>query len=167
MEKPGRRDFLSHAFKGTIIGLLGFFSGSIFHRKTAFSAAKMMGLDDDSLESVLKRVTKDNLYSELNAADLSPEEKLAIAAVKEVSNRDLSRLLDTWKVEEGESTAMGSGNTCGDGCGGSCGNVCGHGCSPPIDGFAVVDQKGKLNIDMQNLDKSRFKNFLKKAIRLK
>lgn len=162
MKRNSRRAFFKQAAKGTVIGLLGFIPGSFFNRKTVLAATGFASMGDETLESVLKRVTKDNLYSELNKAGLSPEEKLAVVSVKEVSHSDISKTLDQLR---GKGAAMSSGNVCGSGCGGSCGNTCGSSCSPPLDAFSVVDKRGKLNIKINKIDKSRFRSALEKAVR--
>jgi hypothetical protein len=161
MKKRNRREFLGHMIKGGVVGLLGILPGSLFNREQAFASAQ----SKDSLESVLKRVTKSNLYRELNVAKLSQEEKVAIAAVKEIPRDTLKETIT--RVQSGkESICANGGFGCGNGCGGECGCLCGLDCSMPTKIIDIVDQKGDLKIKTNTIDKSRLLNTLEKALEL-
>lgn len=158
MKNHNRRVFLGQMLKGAAIGMLSLFPGTFFNRGISFAA----GQSEDTLESVLKRVTKNNLYRELNKANLSPEEKFAIAAVKEIPREQLKETIE--KMRKGGPVAE-----TGYGCGLDCGSICGHGCGVDcgsVCNVAVVDQKGSLDIKLNLINKSKFRNTLEKALQL-
>lgn len=156
MNRNTRRDVLVQGLRGALVGLLGLLPGSIFAPRSANAVPK------ESLEDVLKRVTKEDLYQQLNTAELTDAEKLAIATVKEVEK---SKVEEVIKIIRSEELAMGSGNVCGSGCGGSCGNTCGNSCAPPKGALSVVDKDGKLKIKLARIDKTRFVAAVEKALK--
>lgn len=161
MKRRNRREFLGHMIKGGVIGLLGILPGSLFNRELLFAS----GQSNDSLESVLKRVTKSNLYRELNAAKLSPEEKVAVAAVTEIPRDKLKETIT--RVKSGKDSICAAGGFgCGNGCGGECGCLCGLDCSMPTKIIDIVDQKGSLKIKTNAITQSRLLTTLEKALEL-
>ncbi len=161
MKGRNRREFLGHMIKGGLVGLLGILPGSLFNREIAFASAQ----SKDSLESVLKRVTKSNLYRELNAAKLSLEEKVVIAAVTEIPRDKLKETIT--RVQSGkESICANGGFGCGNACGGECGCLCGMDCSMPTKKIDIVDQKGSLKIKTKAVNQSRLLSTLEKALEL-
>lgn len=162
MKKKNRREFLGQIFKGATIGMLSLFPGSLFFGRISIGAVQ----EKDTLESVLKRVTKSNLYSELNSAKLIAEEKLAVAMVTEIRRAELNEVIKKIDIDEGR---ISEGSICGANCGFNCGSACGLGCGDNcVSGNAVgvVDQKGELRIKLSTINKPKLVNTLKKALKL-
>lgn len=159
MQRGTRRYFIKKILRVSGIGILSLLPGSMFNLRSTFAARKSNSLGEDTLDEVLKRVTKSNLYSELNAARISPEEKLAIASVTEISSRDMSNVLKKLRTE-GQQLA---GGFCGGGCGSSCGLICGISCAEAMNTVGIVDKNGKLKFNIQSLNKTKSLDALERA----
>jgi hypothetical protein len=169
MKTSDRREFLSIMLKGAGIGFLSLLPGTFFHRLAAFAAEPTPKTD---FNSVLKSTNRSNYINILNASKLSQEDKLAIAAVRELSRSDFNKLLagigkpgpsgigngcgnnciDHTKISKKSPSAIG--NFCGMGCNAAkipstspvaIGNGCGSKCSVPANATGVLDRYGKLN----------------------
>lgn len=187
MKTSDRREFLSVMLKGTGIGLLSLLPGTFFHRQSAFAAETASGTD---FNSILKSTNTSNYINVLNTTKLSQEEKLAIAAVRELSRSDFDKLV----AGIGKGDPAGIGHGCGSGCidpakfsktsPAAIGNVCGFGCdatklpttSPTAIGKGcgnncnvsanaqgVLDRFGKLNTNLGSLRMSNFLQSMQKA----
>jgi hypothetical protein len=162
MKKKNRREFLGQMIKGAAVGMLSLLPGSLFSGRISFGAVQ----EKDTLESVLKRVSKRTLYRELNTAKLMPEEKLTIAMVTEIQREDLNEVIADLDIDKGRTS---EGSVCGVSCGFNCGSACGLGCGDNCvssNAFGVVDMKGELRIKLSTINKPRLLSTLKKAQKL-
>jgi hypothetical protein len=171
VDNQDRRSFFGWMLKGSIIGTLGMIPGTFFNRQAVFAADVSKGLKfrrarplmrPDSLESVYKRTSPRNYGDVLNAAKLPQEQKLAIAAVKEMDRSELRASLS--RLGGGD---VASGGVCGMSCGSDCGTACGISCSPAMDAMGVVDRPGNLGIDTRSIDKGRFKAAVQKLLKVR
>lgn len=154
MGDPQRREFLTGMLKGTTVGLLSLVPGSVFNRLATADAEKEK---PDTMKEIIRRATKENLYTELNASTLPDEEKLAIAMIKEVPRSEVKATLQA--IDGG---TVAEGFACGFGCGGGCGFVCGLDCPYALQSaVGVIDRKGALRI---RPNKSRVRDALHKAL---
>jgi len=87
---------------------------------------------NDPLRRTLLRTTKANYVKTLASSKLSPEDKLAVAAAKELGQVELEAVTAKLhgRPDLGSSTGFICGGGCGDGggdtgmlCGGNCGNL--------------------------------------------
>jgi len=164
MENLKRRAFIGRCMKSAALALLGLLPGTFFSKKKLFAQV-------ESFSSVLQRTTKTNVFTILKASRLTPEEKLAILAVRELPRDQISRTISM--IDNFGALAVGQGQGCGNNCANS-GQLCGSNCGPdqqdPDPGpeqqqlaVCVLDKSGKLDINFSSLNKRRFKSFLELA----
>jgi hypothetical protein len=117
----------------------------------------------DQFQLTLGRATRDNLKQVLDGAPLGQEEKLAIAAVRELRRSEVEAIL----LAPGNRgpVADGSGIYCGDKCGSSCGDRCGDRCGKTCSA-GVIDQNGMLGIKLKSVNRELFTANLRKALHL-
>jgi hypothetical protein len=167
MENLNRRTFLGRCAKSAGLALLGLIPGTFFSKRKLFAQT-------ETLSAVLQSTTRSNVYTILKGSRLTPEEKLAILAVRELPRDQITKTLSM--IGNFGTLARGQGQGCGNNCANS-GQVCGDGCGgqqdpgdqePQQKGLAicVLDKSGKLDISFSSLDKSLFKTALQKAFDL-
>ncbi len=165
MKNLKRRAFIGWCMKSAALALLGVLPGTFFSKKKLFAQV-------ESFSSVLQRTTKTNVFTILKASRLTPEEKLAILAVRELPREQVSRTISM--IDNFGTLAAGQGQCCGNNCANS-GQLCGSNCGPEQQepgpeqqqlAICVLDKSGKLDINFSSLNKRRFKSFLELAQKL-
>lgn len=169
MENLNRRTFLGRCAKSAGLALLGLIPGTFFSKRKLFAQT-------ETLSTVLQSTTRSNVYTILKGSRLTPEEKLAILAVRELPRDQITKTLSM--IGNFGTLARGQGQACGNNCANS-GQVCGDGCGGQQDpgpggqetqirdlAVCVLDKGGKLDIHFSSLDKSLFKTALQKAFDL-
>jgi hypothetical protein len=164
MESLNRRIFLGRCMKSAALALLGLIPGTFFSKRKLFAQL-------ETVKSVLQSTTKSNVYTILKASRLTPKEKLAILAVRELPRDQIQKTLSM--LDNLGTIARGQGQGCGNNCANS-GQLCGADCQDPGDqepqqarlAICVLDKSGQLDISFSSLSKSRFKSALQQAFDL-
>ena len=168
MQAQSRRGFLQWIAAGVMI-----LAGKSSADQLKPGAQKMIAIPDpepiplnDPLRRTLLRTTKANYVKTLASSKLSPEDKLAVAAAKELGQIELEAVTAKLhgRPDLGSSTGFICGGGCGDGggdtgmlCGGSCGNLVGK-------AQQVIDPQGLLKLNMKDLNKAAALKSLDKAV---
>jgi hypothetical protein len=118
----------------------------------------------EPFQRTLSRATKTNLRQVLAGAPLSPEEKLAIVAVRELKRSEIEAVLARSGSGNQRIGSQSDGSDCGKGCGKSCGSMCGEEC--PHGSNGVFDRNGLLGIGIKNINGEIFRTKVRKALAL-
>jgi hypothetical protein len=169
METQSRRRFIGLVAKA--LGVLSIVPGTFFKPRSVFGADPIptkptrmpapTPVPVGSFQQTLESSTKTNLKQVLDGAPLIPEEKLAIAAVRELDRSEIEAILRK-PVKGGTVVTAGSGDGCGSDCGKGCGGGCGGKCSGMTSG--VIDPNGVLGIKMNGINRELFKTNVRKAL---
>jgi hypothetical protein len=172
MKSENRRQFFKRGLKGLAVAGLALLPGSFFSKSLSFAGDLEEGATQraetakqETLESFVKRKKKD-FYQELNAAKLTPEEKVAAVAVQEVPRAEIQKAIAAMQNPGSISFApsVDTGFICGSGCGTNCGAFCGARCAVPIGNQAVIDPAGRLNVNIKALNKSNVRIALQRLM---
>ena len=169
MQEQNRRGFLRW-LAASLAALTG---GSAWARQIKPGAQKMIAVPDpepiplnDPLRRTLLRTTKANYVKTLVSSKLSPEDKLAVAAAKELGQVELETVAA--KLRGSKDLGSSTGFICGGGCdggGGDTGIICGANCKGLLGKAAqVVDPAGLLKLNMKDLNKAAALKSLEKAV---
>ena len=172
METPSRRRFIGLVAKA--LGVLSIVPGTFFKPRSGFGADPIQKgataltpkpaptpMPVTPFQVTLERSTKANLKQVVGGAPLTPEEKLAIVAVRELNRSEIEAVL----LNPGKGNTRsegGKGSDCGIGCGGGCGSMCGESC--PNSSNGVFDQKGILGIGINRINGEVFRANVRKAL---
>ena len=159
MQGQNRRGFL----QWVVGGLLSLVPASLLGQQVPETAARRAVPIDDDFSRVLRQTKTGNHVEILKAAKLTREEKIAIAAAREMGAKDLQTAAA--KIRTGRDSASGGGGYCGGGCDGSGGAMCGLNCAGAI-GKAqqVVDPQGLLKLNLRGIDRAAGLRALDRAI---
>jgi hypothetical protein len=169
MQAQSRRGFLQWLAAGVMM-LAG---KSSWAQQVKPGAQKMIAVPDpepiplnDPLRRTLLRTTKANYVKTLASSKLSPEDKLAVAAAKELSQVELEAV--TAKLHGSKDLGSSTGFICGGGCdggGGDTGVICGANCKGLLGKAAqVVDPAGLLKLNMKDLNTAAALKSLDKVV---
>ena len=174
METQSRRRFIGLVAKA--LGVLSIVPGTFFKPKIGFGAdiivpdyPKAKGATKPTpaptqvtpFQQTLEKATKTNLKQVVGGAPLTPEEKFAIAAVRELDRSQVETLL-LKPGKGGPTTSQTEGGMCGDNCGSFCGNTCGSDCPQGKNG--VIDRNGMLGIRIKGTNRGVFQANVRKAL---
>lgn len=171
METQSRRRFIGLVAKA--LGVLSIVPGTFFKPRSVFGADPIpkgatkptpmpTPMPVTPFQQTLEKSNKTNLKQVLDRAPLIPEEKLAIAAVRELDRSEIEAILRK-PVKGGTANPIGaSGDGCGSDCGKSCGGGCGGKCNVTTSG--VIDRNGVLGIKMNGINREVFKANVREAL---
>ena len=155
----------SHTRRGFMTLAATSFAAGMFH--TIFKTGRALGAQlkrVDPFEQALGNASKANLRLDLNGSSLNSEEKLAIAAVKQLDRRDLEHFLVNAQKDNPRGESGDKGSACGSKCGQDCGSMCGDNC--PHGSNGVIDSAGALGINFNRINKDLFRSRLQRALQL-
>lgn len=168
MQAQSRRGFLQWLAAGVMM-----LAGRPSAQQIRPGAQKAIAVPDpepiplnDPLRRTLLRTTKADYVRTLASSKLSPEDKLAVAAAKELGQVELEAV--TAKLHGSKDLGASTGMICGGGCGGGGGDtgvICGANCQGLLGKAAqVVDPAGLLKLNMKDLNKAAALRSLDKAV---